>query len=109
MNERRVSPCLSCTRVANPRQCDDKDCQLWRRWFAGRWDALRRDVRKGMENAHMAPVGVEIGGQHYASPNQVENYLNHDPCNGCGCPKDLCDTPCRVKRGWLEARQDVLL
>jgi len=54
-------------------------------------------------------VGVEIGGKHYAAPNQVENYLHNDPCDGCGCPRELCDTPCRVKRGWLEARQDVFL
>ena len=109
MNATRISPCMSCTRVADPRNCDNKDCRLWQRWFVGKWEQLRRGVRQGMENATMAPVGVEIGGIHYAAPNQVENYLRNDPCDGCHCPKELCAVPCRVKRGWLEARQDVLL
>lgn len=104
----RPSPCLSCTRVKDPRDCENKNCQLWQRWFIARWEAMRKLVRDEMEEAP-APVGVHISGQTYAAPHQVQRYLQTDPCAECLCPRGLCSLPCRLKRNWLEARKDVLL
>lgn len=106
--EKKVSPCLSCTRVKDPRDCENKNCQLWRRWFIGRWEALRADARAGMEQPP-EKVGVTLSGATYAAPHQVKAYLAADPCENCLCPKDLCRLPCRLKLNWQKAREDVLL
>lgn len=37
MEKKNVSPCLTCTRVPNPADCENKQCRLWGRWFLGRW------------------------------------------------------------------------
>lgn len=105
----RVSPCLCCTRVADPRGCDNKDCRVWRAWFVDRWDSLRRQPRLSMESVPTRPVGVSIGGVRYAAPHQVSRYLEKDPCDGCLCPRDLCVLPCKIKRQWLQTREDVFL
>ena len=104
-----VSPCLTCTRVADPRQCEDKRCKVWQQWFIGRWDGLRSRVRLDMEQVKPEPEGVCIGGRHYAPPHRVQGYLEKDPCQDCLCPRDLCLVPCRIKRAWLQAREDVFL
>ena len=104
-----VSPCMRCTRVANPRDCDNKDCKVWRSWFVEKWDALRAQPRLEIERKEKVMEGVVIGGVRYAMPHRVKDYLRKDPCDGCVCPRDLCVLPCRVKRDWLQARQDVLI
>ena len=104
----RMSPCMTCTRVADPRACENKNCQMWQRWFIARWEAMRRNVRIQMELAPREPVGVVISGRHYAAPHQVRTYLQTDPCHGCVCQKDLCYAPCPSRRSWELARQDVL-
>lgn len=76
-------PCLRCTRVPAPDCCNDKNCRLWQAWFVDRWDALRLSARQVMEAEYMA----------------------HDPCAACLCPKNLCSTPCRMKRVWLGAKE----
>lgn len=103
------SPCLSCTRVKDPRNCDNKLCQPWRQWFLRRWDMIHRYPREQMDKGQRKPVGVPLGGRHYAAPHQVEAYRNNDPCKTCLCPKDLCTTPCRHKRAWEQAKGDVFL
>lgn len=40
-NERKQSPCLTCTRVSAPDDCESKSCQMWREWFIQRWNELR--------------------------------------------------------------------
>ena len=59
-----MTPCRTCTRVADPGKCEDKNCLQWRRWFVDRWDAMRRQF----------PV----------------EHTDPDPCAACLCPRDLC-------------------
>lgn len=98
------SPCLSCNRVADPFDCDNKNCKLWQKWFLTRWDMIRAYPRQAMQSQH---VGVDIGGQAYAHPQQVADFLGKDPCQGCLCPKDLCGEPCRVKLAWQAAKEKL--
>ncbi len=107
--KRTPSPCLRCTRVANPRECDNKNCKQWQAWFLQRWEMIHAYPRKKMEQSKVVPVGVPLGGQHYAAPHQVQAYLRTDPCQACLCPKDLCATPCRIRRDWEAAKQEVFL
>ena len=104
----KISPCGYCTRVADPRQCENKNCMLWRKWYIDRWEAMRAAVRLRMDQP-AAPVGVCVSGTYYAAPHQVEAYLEADPCVGCLCPQDLCGTPCRAKASWERSRREVLL
>lgn len=46
----RQSPCVGCTRVECPEQCDNKGCKVWQQWFLCRWEELRRQVKLKMEN-----------------------------------------------------------
>lgn len=101
---KQPSPCLCCQRVADPRNCDNKNCVQWRQWFLARWELIRRYPRQHMEDAVLKPVGVPVGGRHYAAPHQVKTYLQTDPCQACICPRDLCSTPCRVRRAWEETK-----
>jgi len=103
------SPCLTCIRVADPRACENKNCKPWRQWFLDRWALIHKYPRQQMEQAELKPAGVNIGGTHYATPHQVQAYLGNDPCKRCVCPKDLCSSPCRVKRAWEESRKEVFL
>lgn len=107
--DRKLSPCGYCTRVREPRECENKSCMLWRQWFIDRWEAMRTAVRVQMDTARAEPVGAAVSGTHYAAPSQVELYLQTDPCGACLCPRDLCRTPCRIRRTWDRAREDVLL
>ena len=34
-------PCLTCTRVKDPANCENKSCQTWREWFLKKWGELR--------------------------------------------------------------------
>lgn len=36
----RVSPCESCSRVIEPRLCEDKTCMRWRKWYLERWEKI---------------------------------------------------------------------
>lgn len=103
------SPCMRCTRVANPRDCDNKDCKVWRTWFVDKWNTMRAQPRLQIEHRPKETEGVVIGGVRYALPHRVNAYLQKDPCQGCLCPRDLCVLPCRVKRDWLSAKNDVLI
>lgn len=97
------SPCLVCTRVSNPQDCENKNCKSWQKWFLGRWAAIRAYPRVMMDHAKREPVGVVVSGTYYAAPHQVADYRNNDPCKTCLCPKDLCNTPCRQKTAWKQA------
>lgn len=35
------SPCLSCTRVKDPSNCENKMCVKWRTWFLSEWKQMR--------------------------------------------------------------------
>lgn len=34
------SPCETCTRVARPDACENKNCKVWKTWFLRRWAAI---------------------------------------------------------------------
>ena len=104
-----MSPCMRCERVADPAQCENKDCQVWRKWFTGQWDEMRLQTRLSMERLETRPEGVNIGGTYYAPPHRVKRYLENDPCEGCLCPRELCVLPCKLKRQWKQAREGVML
>lgn len=107
--EKHPSPCLTCTRVADPRNCENKNCMRWQKWFLGRWELIHNYPRAKMETARTQPVGVNVGGTHYAAPHQVRQYLEKDPCGQCLCPKDLCIQPCGIRRAWDAAKREVFL
>ena len=96
------SPCRSCSRVRDPENCENKGCKVWREWFMKRWELIHRFPREAMEQMELKPVGVSLGGRVYAAPHQVEAYRKNDPCKDCMCPKDLCTTPCALRRQWLK-------
>ena len=103
------SPCLRCSRVADPAACENKNCVQWRRWFTQKWDDMRLVPRIEAERRPKETEGVVIGGVRYALPHRVRGYLDKDPCRDCLCPRDLCALPCRVKRDWLKAWEDTMV
>ena len=103
------SPCLTCTRVQDPIACENKNCGAWKEWFIYRWEMIRAHPRSTMERGKAKPLGVPLGGRFYPHPEQITDYLEKDPCDGCKCPKDLCTTPCRVRRVWMEAKKEVFV
>lgn len=103
------SPCLTCTRVPNPRACENKECRRWRQWFLDRWALIHAYPRHYMDQIEHRPSGVVIGGSTYAHPDRVRQYLSKDPCDGCPCTKDMCATPCRTKRLWTKEKEDTFL
>ena len=36
-------PCKTCTRVKDPKKCENKTCKDWQKWFMDRWEAMRRN------------------------------------------------------------------
>ena len=101
------SPCVHCTRVKDPKNCENKLCKDWQAWFIDRWETMRERVRKEMDSAELTESGIPLGGKQYAHPHRVREYLQSDPCDGCPCPKDLCHRPCPVKNAWLEKRGEL--
>ena len=102
------SPCLTCTSVRDPANCENKNCARWRTWFIGKWEALRQDHRLRMERTAPALDSVSIGGMPYVLPHRAQDYLQKNPCSDCPCPKNLCTTPCPSRRAWNAARNEVL-
>lgn len=101
-----VSPCTGCLRVQDPNMCENKNCKLWRRWFIGRWNQLRRYPRKQLDKApEMA--GVPLGGRRYALPHLIRDYLAKDPCQACVCTPDLCRIPCRARQQWAKIHEEM--
>lgn len=100
-------PCNRCNKVADPRQCENKECRQWQSWFIEKWNTMRVAPRLDIERRPREMEGVCIGGRYYAMPHRVNRYLHNDPCQTCMCPRDLCVIPCRVKRDWQAAREDI--
>ena len=40
MKNEGKSPCLTCTRVKAPENCENKCCRVWQNWFLARWDRM---------------------------------------------------------------------
>ena len=103
------SPCLTCTRVKDPRACENKECSAWHQWFMDRWALIHAYGRSQMERAELRPAGVIVGGKPYAHPDRIREYLSKDPCAGCICTNEMCSTPCKAKRIWLREKGDEFL
>lgn len=103
------SPCLNCTRVRDPINCENKTCKDWQAWFIDRWESMRENVRSQMENASVSEIGVPLGGNRYLPPHRMEEYLDADPCDRCHCPKSICTTPCPAKVHWNDLQSGVRL
>lgn len=103
---KRTSPCTQCYRVANPSNCENKNCKLWQRWFLHRWEAMRAGIRAAMDRADRTPTACTGNGTYDASPRLAEQ----DPCETCLCPRELCeDIPCWVRKNWEQACGEVLV
>lgn len=87
---RRESPCAGCTRVKDPRNCENKNCQIWQRWYIARWEQLRR----------------QLGGE--ATLPDTAGDTEQDPCETCLYPKPLCAAVCSLKKDWLANRKDAV-
>ena len=96
------SPCLTCTRVRDPQNCENKTCRDWQAWFIDRWESMRDAVRKDMAQAQLHDVGIPMGGERYASPHRIREYLQTDPCTVCPCGH--CAIPCPVRTAWEEKK-----
>lgn len=103
-----VNPCLYCTRVKDPGNCENKNCKTWQKWFLARWELIRGYPRQAMDQLTMKPVGIHLGGHIYCHPSQRREYIQKSPCEDCKCPRELCTGPCRVRRAWEEAKGDIL-
>lgn len=99
------SPCLSCNRVRNPENCENKRCNYWQAWFLRRWALIHSYPRRMHERPCGDRPGVSVGGNRYMPPHQVREYLVSDPCGSCRSTRDLCGQPCRVRRTWTEERE----
>ena len=40
------SPCLTCVRVEDPANCENKNCKVWREWFLKKWIELQYGKRE---------------------------------------------------------------
>ena len=101
------SPCLTCTRVKDPKNCENKTCKDWQAWFIDRWESMRENLRAQMEEAKLEEQGVPLGGHRYAPPHQLRHYLETDPCQDCNYPKDQCSSPCPLRKIWEQHRKEV--
>ena len=102
------SPCLECTRVRDPQNCENKLCKEWQAWFIDRWEAMRANVRAQAEEAPITEVGIPLGGHRYASPHRIHEYLEQDPCDRCLYPKDHCRFPCPTRFAWAQKKCEVM-
>lgn len=102
-----LCPCTYCSKVPDPRNCDNKKCVPWRKWFVNRWDQTRKLFCRSMANAPVEQVGVPLGGERYAHPHRVRAYRQNGPCPSCSLPKDLCAAPCPAYRMWKEETEET--
>ena len=42
-------PCGKCTRVKDPKNCENKGCQVWRKWFLKRWSLIHQFYEENKE------------------------------------------------------------
>ena len=106
--KQNVSPCVCCTKVADPEKCENKNCAQWQAWFLQRWELIRAFPRYHMENAVLEQPGICLGGRKYAHPETVRQYLRRDPCEKCVSPKDLCTAPCPAHIAWERGRGELM-
>lgn len=101
------SPCFTCTRVRDPKNCENKLCKDWQSWFIGRWNAMRKALCAEAAQAPVDDIGFPLGGNRYASPHRVRDFLDVNPCRKCVYPADACQMPCKTKLAWSEMQSEV--
>ncbi len=99
MKHPNVSPCTLCSRVPCPAECDNLHCVLWRRWFLARWEQMRQSTYGQMNRLKAVPLGVPLGGRHYAPPHLIREYRANNPCENCSVGL-LCKDKCNVRKRW---------
>lgn len=48
--EKMQKPCLTCTRVKDPANCESKQCKTWSDWFIKTWEQMRTRLGYGKES-----------------------------------------------------------
>lgn len=38
--KKEASPCLTCSRVKDPGNCENKCCRVWGEWFLRQWEMI---------------------------------------------------------------------
>lgn len=99
MEKHCADPCYRCSRVATPALCDNSNCAIWRRWFTRRWDEMRHACRCQMDRAETIPLGIPLGGFHYAHPHRIREYRQQDPCKKCALTP-ICAEKCKIRIRW---------
>ena len=44
-------PCDTCTRVFDPRNCENKTCRVWQKWFLQSWEDMRQHCARIVEES----------------------------------------------------------
>lgn len=101
------SPCLTCTRVKDPKNCENKLCKDWQAWFIDRWDTMRKNLCAQAAIDPAQEVGVHLGGHKYVSPHRIREFLRVNPCMTCVYPADACTSPCPSKQAWIKMQSEV--
>ena len=102
------SPCLTCTRVKDPRNCENKLCKDWQNWFVERWDAMRASIYAGTVPLAVDRNAITVGGYQYSHPDHVRQFLRYKPCLTCNCPEDLCKEPCTLLVVWEAMKEKAV-
>ena len=107
INNNTESPCLACTRVRDPKNCENKLCREWQAWFIDRWEAMRTSIMHADCGNSIHADTVSVGGTKYYHPDQVRRSMETNPCLRCIRSKGLCAGPCQVKRTWNEEKEKM--
>lgn len=102
------SPCLTCTRVKNPSNCENKLCNDWQNWFIERWDEMRASIYSEAMPLVVDRSAIMVGGYKYSHPDYVRRFLQHKPCLNCDCPAELCKEPCAMLVVWEAMKEKAV-
>lgn len=58
-SERKESPCMTCRRVRNPQDCENKMCRQWQSWWVNRWNAIRAEMGVDRQNSDCKKGGIQ--------------------------------------------------
>lgn len=100
-------PCLTCQRVRDPENCENKICRDWQGWFIDRWEDMRARVILEAHGKGIEGDMISVGGTQYHHPNNVRQFLETDPCLRCPWNGGLCPGACEARNVWLEAKERV--
>ena len=105
--ENRMSPCASCQRVRDSKNCENKLCKDWQAWFIDRWEAMRRGVMQAEQGQCIQSETISVGGVKYHHPDSVRQFLAEDPCLQCPRSSGLCPNPCQVRKTWDSEKEKM--